>query len=164
MAFWIILGAAALLGALFLMRRHLVRQAQYDADRLERMRSSAMYARLSALLDQCRNRCVERVVIKPEEVRIVLFMPPQRAYSFKFREQGLDPIDRPVVLEALAQAIAIDVPQLADPNKYYFATHSDVGHGQGRRKWFEYAVQLDYKDQVLRARYDRPDYHDRMLL
>ncbi len=160
---WIVLGMAAAVALLHLLRRALLRRNQREATLMARMRTSAMYARLYPVLVKCRTCCVERIVVRPEEVRVVLFKPTGRTYRFVFEEHGLDPVDRPVALQALAQAIARDVPQLAEPNKYYFSTHSSPRDGGGSYHWYEYTVQLDYKDQVLRALYDQPDFQEGII-
>ena len=154
---WIIAGAAVLLSALFLVRRSLKARQRQEAVFMERMRSSQMYVRLYPVLVKCRECCVERILIRPEEVRIILYKPMNRECRFIFEEHGLDPVDRPAALRALAQAIALDVPMLADPKKYYFSTHTAPREFGGSYHWYEYAVQLPYKDGMLRAWYDRAE-------
>ena len=153
---WIIAGAIVLLAALYLLRKQLTLRQQREATLMSRMRSSAMYGRLYPVLVKCKQCCVERIIIRPEEIRIVLYKPMNRDYRFNFEAHGLDPVDRPAALRALAQAIALDVPVLADPAKYYFSTHSSPRDGGGSYHWYEYAVQVDYKDMMLRAWYDQP--------
>ena len=151
---WIIAGAAALLAVLYLLRRSLTLRQHREATLMARMRSSEMYGRLYPVLAKCTQCCVERIIIRPEEIRIVLYKPMNREYRFVFEEHGLDPVDRPAALRALSQAIALDVPALADPAKYYFSTHSAPRDGGGSYHWYEYAVQIAYKDMMLRAWYD----------
>ncbi len=156
MAGWIIAGMAVLLCALYLVRKRLSLRQQREATFMARMRSSNMYGRLYPVLSKCSQCCVERIIIRPEEVRIVLYKPMNREYRFDFEAHGLDPVERPAALKALAQAIALDVPVLGDTNKYYFSTHSSPRDGGGSYHWYEYAVQIAYKDQMLRAWYDNP--------
>ena len=163
MAGWIIAGAALLLAALYLVRKVLTRRQHREATLMARMRSSAMYGRLYPVLVKCGQCCVERIIIRPEEVRIVLYKPMNREYRFNFDAHGLDPVDRPQALRALAQAIALDVPVLADPAKYYFSTHSSPRDGGGNYHWYEYAVQIAYKDQMLRAWYDQGDINEGII-
>ena len=151
---WIIAGAAALLAVLYLLRRSLTLRQHREATLMARMRSSEMYGRLYPVLAKCTQCCVERIIIRPEEIRIVLYKPMNREYRFVFEEHGLDPVDRSAALRALSQAIALDVPALADPAKYYFSTHSAPRDGGGSYHWYEYAVQIVYKDMMLRAWYD----------
>ena len=163
MAGWIIAGAALLLAALYLVRKVLTRRQHREATLMARMRSSAMYGRLYPVLVKCGQCCVERIIIRPEEVRIVLYKPMNREYRFNFEAHGLDSVDRPQALRALAQAIALDVPVLADPAKYYFSTHSSPRDGGGNYHWYEYAVQIAYKDQMLRAWYDQGDINEGII-
>ena len=130
---------------------------------MERMRSSDMYVRLYPVLVKTRECCVERILIRPEEVRIILYKPMNREYRFEFEAHGLDNVDRPAALRALAQAIALDIPDLADPGKYYFSTHTAPRDGGGSYHWYEYAVQIAYKDQMLRAWYDHAEPEDGII-
>ncbi len=160
---WIIFASIVLLGVLYLVRRRLLLHQQREATLMARMRSSGMYGRLYPVLVKCGECCVERVIIRPEEIRIILYKPMNREYRFDFEAHGLDPVDRPAALRALAQAIALDVPVLADPAKYYFSTHSSPRDGGGSYHWYEYAVQIDYKDMMLRAWYDQPEVEDGII-
>ena len=95
------------------------------------------------------------MLIRAEEIRIVLYKPMNRTIRYVFEEQGLDPVDQPQTLKALARAVAMDVDCLGDPARFYFVEKSarrDVG---ARERWYEYNVQPDYKDQMLRAWYDQ---------
>ena len=160
MAGWIIAGAIVLLIVLYLIRQRLTSRAQREATFMERMRSSDMYVRLYPVLVKTRECCVERILIRPEEVRIILYKPMNREYRFEFEAHGLDNVDRPAALRAMAQAIALDIPDLADPAKYYFSTHTAPRDGGGSYHWYEYAVQIAYKDQMLRAWYDHAEPND----
>ncbi|MBQ8555955.1 MAG: hypothetical protein IJ438_08790 [Clostridia bacterium] len=130
---------------------------------MERVRTSAMYSRLYPVLDRCCQCCIERIIIRPEEVRIVLYKPMNRTYRFVFEDHGIDPVDQPAALQALSQAVALDVPCLADPNHYYFRVHTAPRDGGGNYRWYEYAVQPDYKDMMLRAWYDHTEPEDGII-
>lgn len=160
---WIIAGVIVGLAVLYLLRRGLMARQQREATLMARMRSSAMYGSLYPVLVKCSQCCMERVIIRPEEIRIVLYKPMNREYRFNFEAHGLDPVDRPAALRALAQAIALDVPVLADPTKYYFSTHSSLRDGGGSYHWYEYAVQIDFKDRMLRAWYDQAEPQDGII-
>ena len=160
---WIIAGAAVLLVALYLVRRRLAARQRTEATLMARMRSSAMYGRLYPVLVKCSQCCVERIIIRPEEIRIVLYKPMNREYRFEFEAHGLDNVDRPAALRAMAQAIALDIPDLADPAKYYFSTHTAPRDGGGSYHWYEYAVQIAYMDQMLRAWYDHAEPNDGII-
>ena len=152
---WVIAGAVLLLAALYILRRRLARRQSRETTFMNRMRETDMYQRLYPVLNKCRECCVERIIIRPEEVRIVLFKPHNREYRFDFEAHGIDPVTRPVALRALAQAIAVDLPILAETDKYYFSTHSAPKDGGGNYHWHEYAVQIPYKDMILRAWYSQ---------
>lgn len=160
---WIIAAVLVVLAVLYVVRQRLKAKQQREATLMARMRSSVLYAQLYPVLVKCGQCCLERVVIRPEEVRIELYKPMNRSYRFSFEAHGLDPVDRPVALKALAQSIALDVPVLADPAKYYFSTHSSPRDGGGSYHWYEYAVQIDYKDMMLRAWYDHAEPEEGMI-
>lgn len=160
---WIILGLAAVATVLALTLRRVRDDHERETALLERVRSSALYTRLYPLLDKCGGCCIEQVMIRPEEVRIRLYKPMNRTIRFVFTEHGLDPVDQPQTLKALARAISLDVECLGDPKRYFFLERSaprDVG---GRDQWFEYNVQPDYKDVMLRAWYDQRDPEEGVL-
>lgn len=163
MAGWIIAGGVVLLAALFLLRKRLLVRQRQEATLMARMRATAMYGRLYPMLQRCSRYCVERVIIRPEEVRIVLYKPMNRVIRFVFEEHGLDPVDRPVALRTLTQAIVRDMPFLGDVRKYYLSTHAAPRDGGGTYHWYEYTVQVDYKDMLLRAWYDQPDPQEGMI-
>lgn len=152
---WVIAGAVLVLVVLYSIRRRLADRQNREATFMNRMRTTDMYQRLYPALTKCRECCVERIIIRPEEVRIVLFKPQNQEYRFDFEAHGIDPVARPVALRALAQAIALDVPILAETDKYYFSTHCAPKDGGGNYHWYEYAVQIAYKDMILRARYNQ---------
>lgn len=157
---WWLMAAAAALGVLALVTRKLRLRHMNENVLMERVRTSAMYSRLYPVLERCRQWCIERIIIRPEEVRIVLYKPMNRTYRFLFEQHGIDPVDQPAALQALAQAIALDVPCLADPKNYYFRIHTAPRDGGGSYRWYEYAVQPDYKDMMQRAWYDQGELED----
>ena len=86
-----------------------------------------------------------------------MFRPYKEVIRFSYAAHGLDDVENTEVLQALAQALAVDVPMLDDPKKFWFTRRSapmDVGH---RDVWFEYNVQPEYRDDLLRAAYDKPE-------
>ena len=152
---WMILGLAIAAAVLALVLRQVRDLHARDTALIGRVRTSAMYTRLYPLLEKCDEFCMEQVLIRSEEVRITLYKPMNRTIRFVFEEQGLDPVDQPQTLRALAQAVALDVDCLNDRSKYFFVARSaprDVGKPD---RWYEYNVQPDYKDRMLRAWYDQ---------
>lgn len=152
---WVILGLAVAAAVLAIALRQARDRHDRDNALIERVRTSALYTRLYPLLEKCDECCIEQVMIRPEEVRITLYKPMNRVVRFMFEEQGLDPVDQPQTLRALSRAIVMDVDCLGDPDKFYYVEKSaprDVGT---KDVWYEYNVQPDYKDQMLRAWYDQ---------
>ena len=160
---WLILVLAIAATALAVVVRQLRDAHDRDTALIERVRTSALYTRLYPLLAKCDECCIEQVMIRSEEVRITLYRPMNRTVRFVFEEQGLDPVDQPQTLRALARAIAMDVSCLGDPKKFYYVERSaqrDVGT---RDRWYEYNVQPDYKDQMQRAWYDQREPEDGVI-
>ena len=152
---WLIAGLAVASAARALTLRQVRNEHDRDTALIGRVRTSALYTRLYPLLEQCDECCIEQVLIRAEEVRITLYKPMNRVVRFVFEEQGLDPLDQPQTLRALSRAVALDVACLGDPRKFYYVEKTaprDVGE---KDRWYEYNVQPDYKDQMLRAWYDQ---------
>ena len=160
---WIIFGLLLAAAALLIMRRVLKNRHDRERELVERSRTTALYRQLYPILVQCENCCMEQVRIRPEEVRIRMYRPMNQEVRFRFAEQGLDPIDQPQALEALARAIAADVPSLDNPDRFYFVRKTASREVGGKDVWYEYNVQPDYKDVMLRAWYDRPDPPDGII-
>lgn len=154
---WLIAGLAVAAVVLAAVLWKVKDGHERDRAYTERVRTSAMYRQLYPVLEMCEQCCIEQVLIRETEVRISLYKPMNRQVRFVFEEHGLDAVDQPQTLKALARAVALDVPRLADPGKFYFVTRSaprDVGR---RDVWYEYNVQPDYKDVMLRAWYDKQE-------
>lgn len=154
---WIILVLAAAAAALYVLRRVMQNRQDRDAAMVERVRTTALYRQLFPTLEMCENCCVEQILIRREEITIRMYRPMNEVVRFNFPAQGLDTVDRPEVLQALAKAMAVDVPSLDDPDKFWFVRKTaprDLGQ---QDIWFEYNVQPAYRDVMLRAWYDRPE-------
>lgn len=148
----IALAVAALVGVAVLivrLKRFTGRQELLE----ERVRTSETYRCVRPMLERCRALRVERVVLRPEEVAVTLYQPPGKVMRCVFEEHGLDSAG-PEPLLALAQVVAADLPMLADHRRYFFKVHKE-STGAGVVRWYEYMIQSDYKDSVLRADYDR---------
>lgn len=121
----------------------------------ERIRTSETYRCLKPLLERCRTLRVERVTLRPEAVTVALYDPAGKTLRCRFEEHGLDPVS-PEPLLALAQAVAVDLPMLGDNQRYFFKVYREEA-GDETLRWYEYMIQPDYKDSILRKRYDRMD-------
>lgn len=132
-------------------RRYYSRQALLQ----ERIRRSEAYLCVRPLLERCRTLRVERITLRADRVVVTLFDPPGRKLQCVFEEHGLDDME-PEPLLALAQTVTADLPMLGDSQRYFFKTYREDAGGVLLR-WYEYMIQPDYKDAVLRERYDRID-------
>lgn len=154
---WIILALAVLAVALYVLRRVLQYRHEREAALIRRVRTTTLYRRLLPLIRHYEGRCVEQIIIRREEVTLSLYRPMRTKIRFNYAAHGLDVVDRPDTLQALARALAVDAPSLDDRNKYWFVRRSaarDLGEPD---VWYEYNVQPAYRDTMLRASYDRPE-------
>ena len=154
---WLILVLAVAAAGLAVTLRVLKDRNERETALVERVRTSALYRQLFPILERCQDACIEQLLIRGEEIRITMYRPMNRVVRFVFAEQGLDAIDQPQTLRALAHAVARDVPCLGDPDKFYFAMKCSQREIGGRDVWYEYNVQPDYKDVMLRAWYDQQE-------
>lgn len=154
---WIIPVLIAAAAVLLILRRIMQNRHEQEAALIERVRTTVLYRRLYPVLLKCQTRCVEQILIRREEITIRMYRPMNEVQRFNFAAQGLDAVQSDEVLAALARAMALDLPMLNDPDKFWFVRRSaprDVGR---RDVWFEYNVQSAYRDTMLRALYDRPE-------
>lgn len=154
---WIILALAALAAVLYVLRRVLQYRHDRDVALIGRMRTTALYKQLLPLIEHYDGRCVEQILIRSEEVAIRLYRPSNKVVRFSFAAHGLDVVDRPEALEALARALAVDAPSLDDRSKFWFVRRSAQRDLGARDVWYEYNVQPAYRDALLRAAYDQMD-------
>ena len=154
---WLILALMLLAAGLFCLLRGMQFRRDQENAMIERVRTTALYRQLYPLLEPVENCCVEQVRIRREEFTIRFFRPMNEQVRFNYAAQGLDTVENEVVLTALAKALPQDVPSLNDPHKFWFVRKS-APRDMGRRDvWFEYNVQPAYRDEMLRAWYDRPE-------
>ena len=55
--------------------------------------------------------------------------------------------------DALAQAVAVDLPLLRDSTRYTFHTRTELRSNGQKANWYEYMITTDYKDSMIRAEY-----------
>lgn len=157
---WIILALIVLAAGLALVKRIVQNRHEQEQLMMERVRTTAVYRAFYPTLEQCQRCCVEQILIRREEITIRMFRPMNEVVRFNFAARGLEPVDNPDALQALARALALDAPMLDDPRQFWFARKSaprDVGQPD---VWYEYNVQPEYRDRMLRAWYDRPEPED----
>ena len=160
---WLIPVLAAVAIAVFIAWHVLRDRHEMALTMAERVRTTALYRQLYPVLRECEGRCVEQIMLRRSEVVIRMFRPYKEVIRFSYAAHGLDNVENTDVLQALAQALAVDVPMLDDPKKFWFTRKSapmDVGR---QDVWFEYNVQPAYRDDLLRAAYDRPQPEDGVI-
>lgn len=107
--------------------------------------------------------CVDRVLIRRDEVRIVLFKPMNSVYRFVFEERGFDRVNDPKVLKALALAISADMDHLRDNRCYSFSVRQDITAQDDKVYWYEYNILPYYKDTLTKAWYHQPEVEDGII-
>ena len=119
----------------------------------------ACFARLRTA-NRC---CVDRVLIRRDEVRVVLFKPMNSVYRFVFEERGFDRVNDPKVLKALALAISADMDHLRDNRCYSFSVRQDITAQGDKVYWYEYNILPYYKDTLTKAWYHQPEVEDGII-
>ena len=153
---WLILTLAVVAAGMFLLWRVMRNRHTWSEDMVERVRTTAVYRKLWPVIAPYEGRCVEQILLRREGVTIRLFRPMKEQVRFQFTAHGLDEVDSAEVLQALARALARDLPMLDDPDKFWLVRKT-MPRDLGRQDvWFEYNVQPAYRDALLRADYDRP--------
>lgn len=115
-----------------------------------RMRKSEVYGHLYPVLLKCRKRPVETVTIRPEGIGIRLLHPVGETIRCTFESIGRDNMDQEP-LYALAQAVAVDLPQVREHQHYTFITHREQQPGGASWRWYEYSITTKHKDEMMRA-------------
>lgn len=134
--------------AWLLIRSRQERLAQREL--VARVRRSELYGHLYPELLRAGSRAVETVTIRPEAMAIRFLRPTGDTHVCTFESLGFDPMEQEP-LYALAQAVAVDLPCLRDPDAYLFVTRQEHHPDGTPWCWYQYAIQTDYKDELLRA-------------
>ena len=147
----LLLALAGVALAMLLLRRYDHRQDLLQS----RLRSLKTYQYVQPLIERCRTLHVETITLRPEGITVTLFDPPGKSLRYVFEEHGLDEV-APEPLQGLAQAFALDLPELGKPRQYSFRSYREQT-GDETVRWYEYMIQPKYKDSILRQRYDYMD-------
>lgn len=126
MIWGIVTAGAALLLILVALLHAQRRRNRLEKEMVERARTTDLYRALYPVLRTANRCCVDRVLIRRDEVRIVLFKPMNSVYRFVFEERGFDRVNDPKVLKALALAISADMDHLRDNRCYSFSVRQDI--------------------------------------
>ena len=158
----VVAGAVLLLVLVSLLHTQRRRQRR-EKEMVERARTMDLYRALYPVLHTADRCCVDRVIIRRGEVRIVLFKPMNSAYRFVFEERGFDRVNDPQVLKALALAISADMEHLRDNRCYSFNIRQDTTANGEKVFWYEYNILPRYKDMLMKAWYDEPEVEDGII-
>lgn len=115
-----------------------------------RVRQSELYGHLYPELQRSEERMIETIIVRPEQLSIRYLLPVGDVKVCTFDAIGFDPVEQEP-LYALAQAIAVDVPQLRDHRDYHFITHTEHKPDGTVWHWYEYGITTDCKDELLRS-------------
>lgn len=156
MTWGIVTAGAALLLILVALLHAQRRRNRLEKEMVERARTTDLYRALYPVLRTANRCCVDRVLIRRDEVRIVLFKPMNSVYRFVFEERGFDRVNDPKVLKALALAISADMDHLRDNRCYSFSVRQDITAQGDKVHWYEYNILPYYKDTLTKAWYHQP--------
>lgn len=93
MIWGIVTAGAALLLILVALLHAQRRRNRLEKEMVERARTTDLYRALYPVLRTANRCCVDRVLIRRDEVRIVLFKPMNSVYRFVFEERGFDRVN-----------------------------------------------------------------------
>ena len=93
MIWGIVTAGAALLLILVALLHAQRRRNRLEKEMVERARTTDLYRALYPVLRTANRCCVDRVLIRRDEVRIVLFKPMNRVYRSVFEERGFDRVN-----------------------------------------------------------------------
>ena len=139
------------------------RRNRLEKEMVERARTTDLYRALYPVLRTANRCCVDRVLIRRDEVRIVLFKPMNSVYRFVFEERGFDRVNDPKVLKALALAISADMDHLRDNRCYSFSVRQDITAQGDKVYWYEYNILPCYKDTLTKAWYHQAEVEDGII-
>lgn len=159
----IVTAGAALLLILVALLHAQRRRNRLEKEMVERARTTDLYRALYPVLRTANRCCVDRVLIRRDEVRIVLFKPMNSVYRFVFEERGFDRVNDPKVLKALALAISADMDHLRDNRCYSFSVRQDITAQDDKVYWYEYNILPYYKDTLTKAWYHQPEVEDGII-
>lgn len=163
MLLWLALVFAVLLFFLLILLYRQKKQRTLESQMVQRARTMALYQALYPILQTAEHCCVDRVLIRRDEVRIVLFKPMNRVFRFVFEERGFDKITNPQVLKVLALAISSDMEHLRDSKCYSFDMRQDMSSSGEKVIWYEYNITPRYKDMLTKAWYSQPTVEDGII-
>ena len=163
MIWGIVTAGAALLLILVALLHAQRRRNRLEKEMVERARTTDLYRALYPVLRTANRCCVDRVLIRRDEVRIVLFKPMNSVYRFVFEERGFDRVNDPKVLKALALAISADMDHLRDNRCYSFSVRQDITAQGDKVYWYEYNILPYYKDTLTKAWYHQPEVEDGII-
>lgn len=163
MIWGIVTAGAALLLILVALLHAQRRRNRLEKEMVERARTTDLYRALYPVLRTANRCCVDRVLIRRDEVRIVLFKPMNSVYRFVFEERGFDRVNDPKVLKALALAISADMDHLRDNRCYSFSVRQDITAQGDKVYWYEYNILPHYKDTLTKAWYHQPEVEDGII-
>lgn len=118
---------------------------------MQRMRSSSMYADLYTLVAYVRDRDLDEVRIERDRVIFFGMFPPGRLSEFRLSTGGYRYLS-PRRIQALAQVLAMDIPQLQSARDYRLR-HFRVMRPNGMTDdAYAFIARSAYKSRVLSAR------------
>lgn len=123
-----------------------------------------LYRALYPVLRTANRCCVDRVLIRRDEVRIVLFKPMNSVYRFVFEERGFDRVNDPKVLKAASHWRFPRIwDHLRDNRCYSFSVRQDITAQGDKVHWYEYNILPYYKDTLTKAWYHQPEVEDGII-
>ena len=144
----IFIGMALLIVCLILLQWQRAKH-QRQREAAERVRKTNLYARLYPLLMEAGEKPIEQITVRDDAV-ILRLLRPSREIHFHYEAQGFDAPTQAGRL-ALAQAMATDLPALADTDRYSFQSRKRRLPNGERSVWYEYLLTMEEKQRILNS-------------
>ncbi len=149
MTVYLLILLAVLTAAAVIALHHIRRTDKLQTRMAARVRTTALYGHIYPLLLACDSPYLESLTVRPEGISLRLYEPLGSETKYTFKKHGLDE-PTPETLEAVAHAIAIDLPILQDDRHYAFKPHTATDHRGQRYRWYAYTVKPEHKSRMLR--------------
>ena len=153
---WVICVALAVLGLALLWHEHIRQSHQLLA--MRKMRGSKLYEELYAIVESVRERDLDEVRIERDRISFFSIYPPGKIADFDLQKAGYHPLDNQRAF-ALAQVLAMDIPQLQSSRNYDFRRYKEMRPNGAANEIYVFTVRKAYKAEVMahrtRMNYDR---------
>lgn len=146
---WVICAAMAVVGLALLLREH-ARQSHQLQD-MHKMRGSRLYEEIYAIVEAVRRSDLDEVRIERDRVSFFSIYPPGKIADFDLQKAGFPPLNNERAY-ALAQVLAMDIPQLQSSRNYEFRRYKEMRPNGSANEIYIFTAKKAYKAEVMAHR------------